>query len=721
MSKIVKQTLFLFACILMGMNPVFAQNKQNNQWRFGNGGGVDFNTNPPTFVSGAALVTSEGSASVADPITGALLFYTDGVTVWNALNQVMLNGTNLQGGSPILLSSTTAATIVRRPSSCNLYYIVTADEGSSGNTSTGINYSLVDMSLDGGLGGIVPAQKNIPLVATTSEKLEIVPAANGNDFWFITHENNTFYSVLLTSGGFQNPQIVSTAGGGLASTAGHLKVNNANNMLACGSFFESNMKLFSFDNATGIVSDLTEWKLDPIMLLFSPFVYGVEFSPNGQYLYISNVNSIVQYNLSVIDSAIIRNSAYTVQTGGSYASLQLGPDSNIYVNAGSIEAILDPNLGGAASNYQFNYITNQTSAGGYGLPKKVYANAGAYISSISINTCGNYTAPWGTVYTQSGNYSQTIASAVGCDSIINLDLTIAALVAPIANLQACSSYTAPWGTVYTQSGTYIDTIITAAGCDSIIEVNLTITGLPTLSVSAVSGTCSQPNGTATASATGGAGNYAYNWSNGATGSFITGLSSGSYSVIATDQNGCSTASQVIVSTTPASGVILTSSDTIIGLNETATLEIVGGDTYNWSPAIGLNCTDCPTVIASPQSSTTYTVTGTDSVGCPYLRVVNVVVDIICGELFVPDIFSPNGIGNAENEKLCVYSNCIKSMNLGIYNRWGELIFSTDNQNDCWDGTHKGVPVMTGVNTYRLFVEQLDGEKIERSGNITLTR
>jgi gliding motility-associated-like protein len=721
MSKIVKQTLFLFACMLIGMNPVDAQNKQNNQWRYGNGGGVDFNTNPPTFVSGAALVTSEGSASVADPITGALLFYTDGVTVWNALNQVMLNGTNLQGGSPILLSSTTAATIVRRPSSCNLYYIVTADEGSSGNTSTGINYSLVDMTLDGGLGGIVPAQKNIPLVATTSEKLEIVPAANGNDFWFITHENNTFYSVLLTSGGFQNPQIVSTAGGGLASTAGHLKVNNANNMLACGSFFESNMKLFSFDNATGIVSDLTEWKLDPIMLSYSPSVYGVEFSPSGQYLYISNINSIVQYNISIIDSAIIRNSAYTVQTGGFYASLQLGPDSNIYVNGGSIEAILNPNLGGAACNYQLNYITNQTSGGGYGLPKKVYANAGAYTGSISINTCGNYTAPWGTVYTQSGNYSQTLVSADGCDSIINLDLTIAALVAPIANLQACSSYTAPWGTVYTQSGTYIDTLFTASGCDSIIEVNLTITGLPTLSVSAVSGTCGQPNGTATATATGGSGNYAYTWSNGATGSFISGLSSGSYSVIATDQNGCSSTSQVVVSTSPASGVTLTSSDTILGLNETATLQILGGATYNWTPSAGLSCDDCFSVIASPIVSTTYTVTGTDSVGCPYLRVVNVVVDIICGELFVPDIFSPNGIGNSENEKLCVYSNCIKSMNLGIYNRWGELIFSTDNQNDCWDGTHKGVPVMTGVYSYRLFVEQFDGEKIEKSGVITLTR
>jgi gliding motility-associated-like protein len=99
----------------------------------------------------------------------------------------------------------------------------------------------------------------------------------------------------------------------------------------------------------------------------------------------------------------------------------------------------------------------------------------------------------------------------------------------------------------------------------------------------------------------------------------------------------------------------------------------------------------------------------------------VVVDIVCSELFVPDIFSPNGEGNTENEKLCVYSNCIKKINFGIYNRWGELIFTTDDQTACWDGTHQGTPVMTGVYAYRLFIEQYDGEKIERAGFISLVR
>ena len=135
--------------------------KQNNQWRLG-GTGINFNTNPPSQVQGSAMNTPEGSASVADRNTGELLFYTDGVTVWNAQNQVMQNGTMLRGGSS-LLSSTTAAVIVPQPGSNSLYYIITVDEGASGSGSGGIRYNLVDMSLAGGLGAIVPGQKNILL------------------------------------------------------------------------------------------------------------------------------------------------------------------------------------------------------------------------------------------------------------------------------------------------------------------------------------------------------------------------------------------------------------------------------------------------------------------------------------------------------------------------------------------------------------------------------
>ena len=51
-----------------------------NIWYFGNNAGLDFNTNPPTPLTNGALNTSEGCASVADK-NGALVFYTDGITV----------------------------------------------------------------------------------------------------------------------------------------------------------------------------------------------------------------------------------------------------------------------------------------------------------------------------------------------------------------------------------------------------------------------------------------------------------------------------------------------------------------------------------------------------------------------------------------------------------------------------------------------------------------
>ena len=388
----------------------------------------------------------------------------------------------------------------------------------------------------------------------------------------------------------------------------------------------------------------------------------------------------------------------------SSAPIQASISASVPSVCAPLEYNFQSNTVNSSFTYQWNFGDNSSSqnTASTANASHSFSSPGIYIVSLIVSAAGSCFSGVDTATFQ-----------VDLSNVIPLQSFITAT--------SCTNYTAPWGAVYTQSGLYSDTIAASNGCDSIINLTLNITGFPTVNASSVSGTCGQPNGTATATATGGSGNYAYTWSNGATGSFISGLSTGSYSVVATDQNGCSSTSQVVVSTSPAAGVTLIAGDTILGLNETATLQILGGETYNWTPATGLNCTDCPTVIALPQSSTTYTVTGTDSLGCPYLRVVNVLIDIICNELFVPNIFSPNGIGNPENEKLCLYSNCIKSMNFGIYNRWGELIFSTDNQNDCWDGTHKGVPVMTGVYAYRLFVEQFDGEKIERAGNITLTR
>lgn len=366
--------LLFFAFLL----PARAQ-KQNNEWRFG-GTGISFNSSPPVQVTaGPALNTPEGSASVADRKTGLLLFYTDGVTVWNAQNQVMENGTGLQGGTASNLSSTTAAVIVPRPGSDSLFYIVTVDEGSSGSGSGGVRYSLVDMSLAGGLGAVVTGQKNIFLYQTSTEKLEAIPAANGTDIWILTHSGSTFVSYRIGPGGLDMSPVVSTVSGDLSNTAGHIKVNRQFTMLACGSLFENRIRLFNFNNATGIVSDRLAFRLNPALI--PPLIYGVEFSPGGRFLYISNIGPVVQYDVSLSTPEAIENSAFVVNQAGQAASIQLGPDKKIYINNGFLNVINCPDKPGILCGFETGTLTG----GGYGLPKWVcYAGEDGFPPSPTV-------------------------------------------------------------------------------------------------------------------------------------------------------------------------------------------------------------------------------------------------------------------------------------------------------------------------------------------------
>jgi gliding motility-associated-like protein len=342
--------------------------------------------------------------------------------------------------------------------------------------------------------------------------------------------------------------------------------------------------------------------------------------------------------------------------------------------------------------------------------------------TITASACSTYTAPWGTVYTQSGNYSDTLTTINGCDSIVSVNITITgAIIVPTITASACSTYTASWGTVYTQSGNYSDTLTTINGCDSIISVNLNITGLPTLNSIIIADSCAKGDGSATVSALAGSAPYTYAWSNGAVGSTQTNLNGGVYTVTVTDQNGCASVTQISIPLIAPPIINLNISAISLLEGDSIQLNASGALTYQWSPPAGLSCTNCPNPYASPLQSTTYTVNATALNGCKSNASINITIDIRCNELFVPSIFSPNNSGPAINEQLCVLSNCIAEMEFAIYNRWGQLVFKTNDPQQCWDGTKDGKEVVSGVYAYRLFVKQLNGSTISKSGNVTLTR
>ena len=142
-------------------------------------------------------------------------------------------------------------------------------------------------------------------------------------------------------------------------------------------------------------------------------------------------------------------------------------------------------------------------------------------------------------------------------------------------------------------------------------------------------------------------------------------------------------------------------------------------TVSWSPPDGLSCTDCLNPIASPSESTTYQITISTPDGCQRTVSGSVSVELPCKGVAIPTIFSPNGDGL--NDEICIQNqHCVETFELAIYNRWGELVFYTNNPNECWDGSFRGQPAQIGVYAYKVFANA-NGLFLEESGNISLVR
>jgi hypothetical protein len=116
-------------------------------------------------------------------------------------------------------------------------------------------------------------------------------------------------------------------------------------------------------------------------------------------------------------------------------------------------------------------------------------------SSISPVVCGTYTSPSGGVYTSSANFTDVIPNAVGCDSIISINLTVNNASASSISPVVCGTYTSPSGGVYTSSANFTDIIPNTVGCDSVISINLTVNNASASSISpVVCGTYTSPSG-----------------------------------------------------------------------------------------------------------------------------------------------------------------------------------------------------------------------------------
>lgn len=345
-------------------------------WQFGKMLSLDFRNGSPVRLESSPLDSHEGCAVMCDRRTGALLFSVQctlsGDNVYNRDGRIMANGRGILAGTG---TSAQGVLIVPMPCDPQKYYLFTVDnEGYNKPTNTGSYYSIVDMSLIGGIGDVTA--KNVPLLPHASERQTAVMHENGRDFWLIVHSlgGRTFYAFKVTPSGVDAVPVISMAGRDQgnppespSSTIGCLKASPDGRKLALTAQFEYNLygspdkrfdtnvvEIYDFDPATGQVSNavtlLDAGTGDPDNV----GVYGVSFSPDGSRLY-AGTKKLFQWSLDVNDPDVMRASKIIVSDNhkldGSergYYSLQIGPDGRIYVPTNNIYlgVITHPNVKG---------------------------------------------------------------------------------------------------------------------------------------------------------------------------------------------------------------------------------------------------------------------------------------------------------------------------------------------------------------------------------------
>jgi len=764
-------------------------NKEANIWYFEKDAGVDFNSGLPIALTNNAMgFSSDEGASVVSDKSGGLLFYSDGVTVWNKNHQIMQNGTGLWAGGTIFGSSTLqSSVIVKKPGSDSLYYIFTCDFQGGAFTTTFVPgahaYSIVDMSLNGGLGAVIV--KNQLVYAPTAERLAAVRHANGTDIWILTHEWNSdkIRAYLLTCNGLDTVPVISHTGIVATGNLGGAPGADAQGAITISSSAKKFVETYcnrnviftaDFNSSSGQISNYMT------LTLPSKFnqVWQTAFSTNEKALYFTgltnnyNNTEVHQIDLTAGGASAILSTDVTLHISNKfeyYRAIQMASDGKIYISVVDttfLSVIQNPNVLGAGCSFVKHGLDLSGKMGNASLPNFLVDNLSSKkaskiqgdtsicnISSYYIkNNCG--VGGDSLVWLLNGN--STILSHQG-DSI-----TIKPIQAGNDTLISIQ---------YAACGVVADTLIIHTQTNGVainIGKDTTICNPNNLQLNA------------------GSGFNNYLWSTNATTQNINVITPGTYWVEVTASSGCKSRDTIIVVQGNTKPNVNLGADKIVCLGKVIPMDAGAGymnytwsdNTHNqnftaWLPGIywvtvidscGNKSSDTIKVIADNSgtislgsdtelcdnetlvldagngfisylwqdgsTNQTYTAidTGTYAVhvltqdGCSYsdtIRIDDCTIKIKDCEIGIPDAFSPNGDGM--NDEFKILGKCIDKITLVIYDRWGEKVFETTNPTQGWDGTDKGKKFDNGVFAYYLKVTTYKGTEFTYKGNVSLIK
>lgn len=350
----------LFIIYHLSFNISSAQNSQinrTNHWYFGDKAGIDFTSGTAIADTNGQMGVFTGCAAISDT-AGNLLMYTNGTTVWNRQHNIMPNGTGLLGlGTPVQSS-----VIVPKPMDDDIYYVFTNAAVTDGSQD-GMRYSIVDMTLQAGLGDVTV--KNQLLFQPSTEQLGATMHANCTDVWIMGHERNSnkYRAYLLTSTGIDTNNVVINDIGyfpTLPNTDGTgIKFSYNGKKMAAGNFWDhwntgifDTLDLYDFDNNSGFLSNRITIPDTAIGGHFG-------FSPDDSKLYYNSGDFdsfTYQLDISSNNQATILSTRFLIYYDEFWnqTDFQATPDNKLLVAVGTwdtIPVINSPNSAGLASNF----------------------------------------------------------------------------------------------------------------------------------------------------------------------------------------------------------------------------------------------------------------------------------------------------------------------------------------------------------------------------------
>lgn len=394
------------------------------------------------------------------------------------------------------------------------------------------------------------------------------------------------------------------------------------------------------------------------------------------------------------------------------------------VNAGGTGVVTQTGLGGgtytsAPAGLSINAATGAINIGS--------STPGAYTVTYSFNNglCSNTTQT--SVNILPVPVLQVNNPAPACNPA-TVNITAAAITAGSTSglsfqYYADAACTIPLSnaSVISVSGTYYIRGISAAGCVTDVKpVAVTISGQPSVTATGAALVCRGEAVTLTASSPG----NTITWQNmsGGNSVIVYPQTTTTYTAVATNAAGCVATASVQVQVRDFE-VTLTANTNPIMPGTTLTLTSGATSAYTvigWKPGSVFQAqTALSQSFIIKDSSQTFAVIGRSADGCLDTASLTVVLEPSDKDFYIPNAFTPNNDG--KNDLFKVYGSSIKSVELRVFNQWGELVYETKDKDKGWDGVFKGRPQPVGVYPFGVKVTFLDNTVITKRGTVNLIR